>query len=204
MHSTLYTLMYTFLWGTRSQWLCVFVLLGMCVWVFEYELHWQPSSPYTHLHCKTIDLGQGWESFSCLLKPWLYWVAGFASPFHTINLLEGFFRVRSCFHNSDPNLFLGTLRLWFGEQQGALSFVRIMFSPFKKKNKHGNELFYSMSHIRCWNPFHRTHGLICTGILSNNYKKLFCYSKSRSLRQDGKWCFLHYWQWKTTPCLGKQ
>ena len=134
---------------------------------------------HSHVNRKTIDLGQGWGSFSCLLKPWLYWVAGVASPFHTVNLLEGFFLLlRSCSHNSDLNLFLGTFfvaAIW-QTRRCIGSFLRKILLPlffFFKLSKQGNELLYPiMSHIICLNSFHRNRGLTYAGILSNNYKKL--------------------------------
>jgi len=115
-----YPLIHICLWGTvwtrglacMCACLCVSVLV--CFWIVT--PCWHPSPPcadtHTHTHTHTlkltIALGQGWVSSSCLLKPWLYWVAGVAAPFHTINLVEGFFLLRSCSHYSDRNVFFAT------------------------------------------------------------------------------------------------
>lgn len=117
--------------------ICVFVRGCGCMYLntnsmqtLLTSLHHRTHIHHTHLNGKTIDLGQAWQSFNCLLKLWLYWVAGVASPFHTINLLEGFFVLRSCSHNSDLNVFLGTFFaavIW--QTVGCIgSFLRKMLS----------------------------------------------------------------------------
>lgn len=77
--------------------------VGMCVCVCSF------SPPYTHTP-KWLDhrSGSGVTEHVCS-SLFLYWVAGVASPFHTVNLLEAFSPVRFCSHNSDLNLFWGTI-----------------------------------------------------------------------------------------------